>query len=193
MLEQLNQIDQNIFFFVNKDLSNPVFDMIMPLLRNRFFWTPLYLFLTIFFVRNYQKRGWIIIIGMALTFGVTDYFSSSIIKPAVERIRPCNDPTLKAQVNIRIACGTGFSFPSSHAANHFALAIFLITIFYDKWRMIMPLAILWAFSISFAQVYVGVHYPGDILFGAIVGSMIGYVTSMILLHTKLFNTWKSGN
>jgi membrane-associated phospholipid phosphatase len=193
MLEQLNQIDQNIFFFINQGLSNDFFDWLMPILRNRYFWTPLYLFLAVFFVRNYGRQGWMILIFMGLTFGITDYFSSSILKPSFERLRPCNDPTIKAEVNARIVCGTGFSLPSSHAANHFSLAVFLITVFYAKWKPIMFLGILWAFSISFAQMYVGVHYPGDILLGTIVGGMIGYIVSTVLLHLHAFRQWKPGN
>ena len=193
MLEQLNQLDQNLFFFINHNLSNSFFDWLMPLLRNRYFWTPLYLFMAVFFVRNFGGKGWLILIFVGLTFGFADYFSSSILKPAFERLRPCNDPVIKAEVNSLIPCGTGFSLPSSHAANHFALAIFLITIFYDKWKLILPLAILWAFSISFAQVYVGVHYPFDVAAGAIIGGMIGYILSTILLHLNTFREWNSGN
>ncbi len=193
MLDQFNQLDQTIFFFINQDLSNSFFDWLMPLLRNRYFWTPLYLFMVIFFVRNFGRQGWLILVFMGLTFGFTDYFSSSILKPAFERLRPCNDPIVKADVNNLISCGTGFSLPSSHAANHFALAVFLITIFYTKWKPILPAAILWAFSISFAQVYVGVHYPFDVTFGGIIGGMIGYIMSTILLHLQAFKGWKPGN
>lgn len=193
MLEQINQLDQEIFYSINQGLSNTFFDWLMPLLRNRYFWIPLYLFMVVFFVRNFGRKGWLILIFMGLTFGFTDYFSSSILKPAFERLRPCNDPLIKAQVNNLIPCGTGFSLPSSHAANHFALALFLIIVFYKKWKPILPLALLWAFSISFAQVYVGVHYPFDVSFGAIVGGIIGYIFSTILLHIKAFTGWKPGN
>ena len=165
----------------------------MPLLRNRYFWIPLYFFMAIFFVKNYNKQGWLILIAMGLTFGLTDYTSSSILKPSFKRLRPCNNPAVKAEVNNLIPCGTGFSMPSSHAANHFALAFFLISIFYNKWKPILPLTILWAFSISFAQVYVGVHYPLDVTFGGIFGGMIGYVMGTILLHLQAFNGWKPGN
>ncbi|MEJ7780259.1 MAG: phosphatase PAP2 family protein [Daejeonella sp.] len=193
MLEQLNQFDQSLFFAINQGLSNPFFDWLMPHLRNRYFWTPLYLFLLIFFARNYGKQGWLLLVFMGLAFGFSDYSASSIIKPAFERLRPCNDPEIKADVNSLIACGTGFSFPSSHAANHFALAVFLIIMFYEKWKPIILLGLLWASSISFAQVYVGVHYPGDIMFGALLGGMIGYVMSTILLQLKIFKGWKAGN
>ena len=193
MLDQLNQLDQYLFFAINKGLSNPFFDWLMPYLRNRYFWTPLYLFMAIFFVRNYGKQGWLIMVFLGLTFGISDYLSSSVIKPAFERLRPCNDPIIKPEINSLIVCGTGFSFPSSHAANHFALAVFLITMFYEKWKPIILFGILWAFSISFAQIYVGVHYPGDVTFGGILGAMIGYITGTILLHLKAFNVWKAGS
>jgi undecaprenyl-diphosphatase len=149
--------------------------------------------MAIFFVRNFGKQGWLILVFMGMTFGFADYFSSSVLKPSFERLRPCNDPEIKAEVNNLIPCGTGFSLPSSHAANHFALAVFLIMIFYNKWKPILGWSILWAFSICFAQVYVGVHYPFDVTFGGIVGGIIGYVMSMILLHLQIFKEWKPGN
>lgn len=193
MFEQIIQFDQNLFFAINQGLSNPFFDWLMPALRNRFFWTPLYLFIVIFLVRNYGKNGWLILLFAVLNFGLTDYFSSSVIKPAVERLRPCNDLEIKKEVNSLIACGSGYSFPSSHAANHFGLAVFLILIFYHKWKLILPIGLFWAFSISFAQIYVGVHFPLDIAAGALLGSMIGYIMSAILLVNKSFQKWGSGN
>jgi len=193
MLEQIIEFDQNLFFGINQGLSNSFFDWLMPALRNRFFWTPLYLFIVIFLVRNYGKKGWLILLFAALTFGLTDYFSSSIVKPTIGRLRPCNDPEMKKEVRNLIACGTGYSFPSSHAANHFGLAVFLILVFYHKWKLILPIGLLWAFSISFAQIYVGVHFPLDILGGALLGSMIGYIMSAILIVNKSFKKWGPGN
>ena len=193
MLEQLIQFDQSLFFTINHGLSNSFFDWLMPALRNRFFWTPLYLFIIIFFIRNYGKQGWIMILFLGLTFGCTDFISSSLIKPTVQRLRPCNDPEIKSDVKNLIDCGSGFSFPSSHASNHFGLAVFLIMMFYPKWKLILPIGLLWAASISFAQVYVGVHYPIDILAGAMLGGMIGFMMGTILLASKTFKAWNSGN
>lgn len=191
MFDQLSQLDQQLFFAVNNGLSNPFFDWIMPMLRNRYFWIPLYLFLVIFFVVNYKKTGIIITACLLITFGISDYSASSIIKPAFERLRPCNDPVLKTQINTRIACGSGFSMPSSHAANHFAIAVFLISVFYRRWKPILPLALAWAAAISFAQVYVGVHYPFDVLAGGILGSIIGYLVATIFKATQA--KWNSGS
>ena len=193
MFEQILQLDQQLFIAINEGLSNPFFDWIMPFLRNRVFWTPLYLFLVIFLTRNYGKWGLICIVFMLLTFAITDYFSASIIKPAFERLRPCNDIAIKNELNAIVDCGTGFSFPSTHATNHFGIAMFLILTFYQRWKWIIPLALFWAFSIAFAQVYVGVHYPTDVLTGAILGCLIGYITSTIFKTIKVEKVWKSGN
>ena len=192
-MPDLIQIDQHLFSIINQGLSNPFFDWLMPLLRNRFFWAPVYMFLAVFFVRNYGKQGWMLLLFFAITFGVTDYLTSSVIKPAVQRLRPCNDPAMKPGIKLLVACGSGYSFPSTHAANHFALALFLINMFYRRWKPILPLALLWAGSIAFAQVYVGVHYPFDVTFGALIGILTGSVMGGILKTTLAFRTWKSGN
>ena len=193
MLEQLIQFDQSLFFTINHGLSNSFFDWLMPALRNRFFWTPLYLFIIIFSIRTYGKQGWIMILFLGLTFGCTDFISSSLIKPTVQRLRPCNDPEIKSDVKNLIDCGSGYSFPSSHASNHFGLAVFLIVMFFSKWKLILPIGLFWAASISFAQVYVGVHYPVDILAGAMLGGMIGFIMGTILLVNKTFRAWNPGN
>jgi undecaprenyl-diphosphatase len=193
MIEQLVELDQKLFFAINHGLANPFFDWLMPILRNRYSWAPLYLFWIIFFPKNYGKKGMLIILFLLITFAITDTVSSNLIKHAVQRLRPCNDPGLKAAVRSLIPCGTGFSFPSSHAASHFSLAVFLITIFYHKWKWILLLGTGWAGAISLAQVYVGVHYPIDILTGALLGSMVGYMTGSIFLAFQKENTWKPGN
>lgn len=97
------------------------------------------------------------------------------------RVRPCNDMPFKEQVKVRVRCGSGYSMPSSHATNHFAMGVFLLMVFRRKWKPIVWLAIVWAASISFAQIYVGVHYPGDILVGSILGVLIGLFTSSLFL------------
>lgn len=193
MIDQLVQFDRDLFFAINNGLSNGFFDWLMPILRDRYTWVLLYLFIIVFSIKNYGKQGFIMILFLAMTFGISDFISSSIIKPNVQRLRPCNETEIKTKVNNLVDCGTGYSFPSSHATNHFAIAVFLIMMFYHKWKIILPIGILWAASISFAQIYVGVHYPIDILTGSLLGSSIGLGMSKILLSNKSFKTWKSGN
>ena len=176
MIESLHHFDTSLFLDIHRGLSNGFFDWLMPLLRNRYFWSPLYLFIIIFCFKQYKKRGWYIIGGLLLTFALGDLTASRLIKPFVARLRPCNEPDLAAYIIHRVPCGSGYSFPSAHATNHFAIAVFLIMVFYPKWKPILPLALSWAFIISFSQIYVGVHYPLDTLAGAALGTIVGLLT-----------------
>ncbi len=179
MPDQLLQFDRHLFYFINHDLANPFFDLVMPYLRNPKFWIPLYLFIIGFCVWKFKKQGIIIIILIALSAGFADFTSASLIKPLVKRYRPCRDPVVSKTDIERIPCGTGYSFPSTHATDHFAMAFFMILIFYKKWRWIWLWGILWPGVICFAQVYVGVHFPIDVFCGAIYGMLVGWLFAFL--------------
>lgn len=176
MVEILLHWDAAFFQFINSSLSNPILDALLPLFREKWFWMPVYLFVAAFALLNYKKRGWFIMLGLILSVGLADYTSSTLVKKNVQRLRPCNDPEMFQKLELKVPCGGGYSFTSSHAANHFAAAIFLIGVFGGLARWVRPVALLWAGLIGFAQVYVGVHYPGDILGGAALGAAIGWWT-----------------
>ncbi len=182
MIDHILKVDQELFFLINQGMSNIIFDWLMPVLRNPYTWAPLYLFLVIFIIRNYKKRGIIMIIFFVLSFALADSISASLIKPKVMRIRPCNEISLKEKINTRVRCGSGYSFPSSHASNHFALGMFLLMVFRKRWKPIVWLSMGWAGIISFAQIYVGVHYPVDIICGTILGCLIGFLTASVFLY-----------
>jgi len=181
MPDFLLQLDHKLFYFINHTLSNSFFDWIMPYFRYPQFWIPVYVFIFVFCLWRYKKQGMVIILLLAIAIGVSDFGSASIAKPLVKRPRPCNDIQFRQYVISRVPCGTGYSFPSSHASNHFAIAIFLIAVFYKRWRWIWFWALLWALLVCFAQIYVGVHFPIDILTGAIYGSLVGYLFGSVLL------------
>jgi membrane-associated phospholipid phosphatase len=187
MMEALLQFDFDLFLKIHRGLANPFFDWLMPLMRNRYFWAPLYLFIIIFSIKEYKKKGLLLIAMLLLTFAIGDLVASRVIKPLVGRVRPCNDSGLSPNIIYRVHCGTGKSFPSAHATNHFAIAVFLISIFYDRWKAILPIGIAWAAIISFAQIYVGVHFPVDILAGTLLGILIGWSTSKLFknIQTRL--------
>src|SRR5690606_29798460 len=105
MLEQLITVDKELFLSINQGMSNWLFDWLMPVLRNMFTWFPLYLFIIIFCVRNYKKRGLVMVAVFFLNFGISDWMSSSVVKNSVQRVRPCNDIEFKEQVNVRVRCG----------------------------------------------------------------------------------------
>ena len=181
MLNQLLALDRQLFYVINHDLANPFFDWIMPWLRQPKLWIPLYIFIVCFCIGKFKKPGIVIIVFLALSAGFADFTGAGMVKYAVKRLRPCNDPvTVKTDILRLPACGTGYSFPSAHAADHFAAAFFMILMFYKKWRWIWLWGILWAGSISFAQVYVGVHYPIDVFCGALYGMLVALLFVWLL-------------
>lgn len=175
MLNSLLYLDQQVFFFINHTCSNEILDWILPWWRHRLFWIPLYAFIIYYLPKMYHKKGWWMLASLILTFAISDTLSSHIIKPWVARIRPCNDPLLSGMVNSLVGCGSGYSFPSSHATNHFAIALHLVWILPQWNKKIFLWAIAWASSIALAQVYVGVHYPIDIFCGSLLGIFIAYL------------------
>lgn len=188
MLEQLIALDKEIFLSINQGMTNSFFGWLMPILRNPYTWSPLYLFIIIFSIKNYKKEGVVMILFLLLNFGMSDWTSSTLIKKSVQRIRPCNDIELKEDMVVRVRCSSGYSFTSSHATNHFAMAVLLIILFYRRWKHILWLALLWAASIGFAQIYVGVHFPGDILAGTVLGTLIGLFSGFLYnqVRTRFF-------
>jgi len=179
-MSELLHIDQEIFFLINKAWHTPFLDWLMPYWRDKLFWIPLYVALSAFVVWKFgAAKAAIFIFAVIVAAGLADITSSQVIKKNVERLRPCNEPAIKEQVNLLVHCGGGYSFTSSHAANHFAMAVFLcLTLgrFYRRARL--PL-LLWAASIALGQVYVGVHYPLDILCGGLLGAAIGWLIAMV--------------
>lgn len=176
MLEFFYSLDLKLLYFINHTLSNPVFDALMPLLRGKLTWIPLYLIIIYFIIKKYGlKSVWVI--GCALlTVLIADRISAGLIKPYFERLRPCNNPEIQSWLNLPNGRGSSWSFVSSHATNHFALAVYFIMIFIrhrGKYKIIIPF-LSWAFLIAFAQVYIGFHYPSDVIAGGILGSLIGY-------------------
>lgn len=150
----------------------------MPFWRDRFFWIPLYVALASFVVWKFgTAKGAFFILAVIVAASLADVTSSRLIKENVERLRPCNEPEIKEQVNLLIHCGGGYSFTSSHAANHFAVAVFLCFTLGRLYRRIRLPLLLWAASIAYGQVYVGVHYPLDVICGALLGTVIGWGVS----------------
>jgi membrane-associated phospholipid phosphatase len=194
MADQLLQFDRHLFYLINHGLANPFFDWIMPWIRTPKTWIPLFIFLAIFLVWKFKKTGLMIIVLMALSAGFADFTGASLIKPAVKRLRPCQDPVFAQTVVLRKAdgCGTGYSFPSSHATNYSAVAFFAIMLFYKRWRWVWFWGTLWAGSICFAQVYVGVHYPIDVFCGALYGCLAGWLFALLFWKLQPILAAKTG-
>jgi undecaprenyl-diphosphatase len=174
--------DEWLITHINQDWGNKVFDYLLPFMRETAFWLPLYFFLILFVTMNFGIRGLWWVIGFLLTAAFADLISSQFIKQTVMRVRPCQDPEVSGQLRFFINyCPGSSSFTSSHATSHFAQAMF----FYGTLKSVTRWAwlfFIWAFIISYTQVYVGVHYPFDVICGGILGCGIGFVISK--LHLK---------
>ena len=178
-LQKIKQWDQWLFIQINSGQSNSFSDSIMPYLRNSYYWTPLYLFLLLFVIINFKGRGWWWVLIFLCTVSLTDIISSRILKEVFERLRPCQDPDFMGYVRLLVdQCSGGSSFTSSHAANHFGMATFFFITFRHLFKKWAWLVFIWAAAVGYAQVYVGVHYPGDVLGGAVAGILMGSLTGV---------------
>ncbi|MEJ7588241.1 MAG: phosphatase PAP2 family protein [Ferruginibacter sp.] len=172
--------DRILFTKINQDWTNSFLDYMFPLWREAITWIPLYIFLVLFVLINFGKKGWLWLAGLLVTVALTDQISSHLIKPLVNRPRPCLDVELQEHIRLLLNyCSESRSFVSSHACNHFGLAFFFfytLNLYFKKWGYAW---FIWAATISYAQVYIGVHYPVDVICGGILGSCIGYFTSLL--------------
>lgn len=155
-------------------MANTAFDYWMPFFRNPSYWIPFYLFLLLLITINYGRKGWWWSLFFICTVALTDLISTQVIKEWVERPRPCQELDLLGRVRLLAIRCAGYSFTSSHAANHFGMAAFFFFTsrpVFGRWSYLI---FLWAFLVCFAQIYVGLHFPLDIMGGALLGTGIGY-------------------
>jgi undecaprenyl-diphosphatase len=183
-MQQLVAWDKSLLKLINSQWHHPFFDSVLPFLRIAEFWVPLYIFLIAVVLINVPKNGKWWVLFAAITAIITNFISSDIIKENIKRLRPCNDALNASWFRVleHFSFPQSSSFTSSHAANHFGIAMFIyITTphLFGKWRYVF---FAWAASICYTQMYVGVHYPLDILAGSIIGLLIGSITG------KIFNS-----
>ena len=179
--QQLIAWDRSLFEKINGDWNNSLFDAVMPVVRNYLVWAPLYLFVFVYVILNYKSKGiWWTVIFLA-TIALTDMTGTYVFKHNIHRLRPCNDPVMIDQIRLLVnRCAGGYSFISNHAANHFGMGIFFYITFRRQFKWAW-LGLAWAALIGYSQVYVGVHYPLDIICGALLGLICGYASA------RLFN------
>lgn len=173
MLDFLNNLDSQLFLFLN-GLHSEFWDSIMWWVSGKEEWIPLYLIILGWLIYRFKWRVLYLIPFIVLLIVLSDQISV-LIKNTVQRFRPTHDPEIGNLVNIlNNYRGGKYGFVSSHAANSFALAIFTALILKNRWFTVF--IFLWAAIVSYSRIYLGVHYPGDILFGALLGFAIGIFT-----------------
>lgn len=175
MIEFLSEIDARLLLAIN-GFHTPALDQFMFLLSAKLVWIPFYILLMVISIHRYGWRGGLfIILGIALAVTIADQTCGSLIRPLVERMRPSNpNNPLSSMVHlVNNYHGGRYGFPSCHAANTVAVATFL-SLVYRRRRIIIFSLALWAAMNCYSRMYLGVHYPGDILVGAIIGYIVGY-------------------
>ena len=177
--QQLLHLDYRLTFLVNREMVHPVLDDLFLFLRESIFHVPLYFFIIIYSFQVFGKKAIWWVLGAISLIALCDLLSSHVIKAYFNRPRPCRDPFMAGQIRFLARyCGANGSFTSSHAVNHFAFATYVASTMrgISKW---FNLLFVWAFAIAYAQVYVGVHYPSDVLAGAFLGIVFGLMGAQI--------------
>ena len=187
LISTLEDWDKALFQVIN-GAHNSFFDFLMPWISDKYVWIPLYALILFWMYKDSKIPIWQILISIIVLITVSDQLASGILKPWVERLRPCYDPELKSTIQLLKGCGGQYGFALSHSSNSFAIAIFTWLLLRDK-KPLIWLLIIWASVVAYSRVYLGVHYLGDILAGAIIGIGAGYFVYFIL---KILNRSKSG-
>lgn len=183
MLEKLKQLDQEWFLAIN-GYHSPFWDPFMVAISDRKFWVPFYIVLAAYLIYRHRRQSWLMLLAVAFSLLAADGLSARFIKPFFARLRPCHDKTLSQMINIVDGCGGRFGFLSSHAANTFAIATLFALMLPARYRYFKIFAFVWAATISYSRVYLGVHFPGDVLGGAALGILLGWFFGLIFQKLK---------
>ena len=182
MLEWLNNIDVRLFLFLN-GIHSEFWDPVMVFTSGRLSWIPLYAFILYLIIKKYKKKSWIIVLSIIVLITLSDQISVHFFKNIFERLRPCKNPEFKEIIHVvNDRCGGNYGFVSSHAANTFALAIFTLLLLNSRLYSIAIIS--WATLVSYSRIYLGRHYPGDVIGGALLGILIGYIVYYIYKLVK---------
>ena len=184
ILESIIDIDIDLFLFLN-GIHSATWDIIFYWITSKTFWIPICILLTYLIYLKFKWKVFYIVGFIGLLFFISDQSSVKLFKNVFERLRPCHNPEIADLVHTLNHCGGQFGFVSSHASNSFALAIFSGFLLKSRYKYILHVLLFWAVLVSYSRIYVGVHYPADILCGAMLGGVLGI---LVFWFMKIINT-----
>ena len=175
ILNTLNQWDTELFLCLN-GAHNSFLDFVMYWASDKIIWIPVYLIFLFLLWRKFREKIWIILVFAALLVFLSDQISVHLFKDIFQRLRPCHEPELMGWIHlIDGKCGGSFGFYSSHASNIWAVAVFVLSMLGNRNILLIIPILIWAMLISYSRIYLGVHYPGDILAGMLAGSLLAWM------------------
>lgn len=179
--------DHNIFIYLN-NLGDPKWDYFWMTITNKKTWIPLYLVIVFIFYKKFGPKKTVVIVLCALLMILcTDQISKFYKDTLIQRLRPCHDEYVSQFVRlVKDHCGGKYGFFSGHATNHMAIAVYVGLIFKDR-KWVLPTIILWALMIAYSRIYIGVHYPLDIITGISMGvlfALLFYQIQRIIIDRK---------
>lgn len=169
--------DSELFKWINLHHTE-LFDSVMIFFSNKYVWIPFYLLIFYYLIRKFKQQSWKPIVYLIISVAISDQICSSILKPWIQRLRPCHEASFQSWIHLADGCGGQFGFCSSHAANSFALAIGLYLI--TKNKNMLYLIIAWASIISYSRIYLGAHYPLDVIVGGLIGMGVAFGIKRIM-------------
>jgi undecaprenyl-diphosphatase len=181
MIDVLNNIDVNILYWVNSHHSN-FLDQVMVFASGKLTWVVFYLFLLFLIIKKYKYKAVLAVLFIAIAITLSDQASVRLFKNVFLRLRPCHQPDVMENLRMIIGCGGRYGFVSSHAANSFALVAFIILLLQKRWVSMMM--IIWGTLIIYSRVYLGVHYPSDVIAGSMVGIIAGGIAFGLFFITE---------
>ena len=169
-MEEIILEDKQAMIFLN-NLGNSTFDPFWILVSEKWFWIPLYVIFLYFLYKNFNKKSlFYILLFVALGITASDQIAN-IFKFGFERLRPCHDPSLEGLLR-EVKCGGKFGFYSAHSSNSFFVATYLTILLGKKIKQLPYFLFVWAAIVAYSRVYLGMHFPGDIIIGAIMGILL---------------------
>ncbi len=184
MWEELIRYDKDLFLFLN-NLGNPSWDGFWMFVTNKFSSIPIYILLIILTYRYFGAKKTLLAILSAIVLVVAVNGLADFFKYGVQRLRPCYDSEVSPLMRlVKDTCGGKFGYFSAHAANSFAIAFFFTTVLRPKLRYIGILLMVWAFLMAYSRIYIGVHFPFDVITGGLFGLFLSWIASKLHIFAQ---------